>query len=263
MRLGVSTACFYPQPLEEILPILAGLGVHAAEVFFNTESEFTSAFCARLAGQAREYGLDIVSVHPYTSLMEGLLLFSDYARRTEDGLAQYGRYFACAASLGARYFTFHGERNMGPPDDEARWERRCAVYERLCALASENGITLAQENVAWCRSREPAFLAELHRRLPALRYTLDIKQAHRAGRHPNEFIDAVGDRIVNLHINDFSEEESCLLPGEGEMDFADFFRRMRGAGYDGHALIEVYRANFASSEEMVRAIRGLERFAGR
>lgn len=34
MRLGISTVCFYPQPVEEILPILAGLGVHAVEVFF-------------------------------------------------------------------------------------------------------------------------------------------------------------------------------------------------------------------------------------
>ena len=77
MRVGISTACFYPQPLEEILPVLAGLGVRAVEIFFNTESEFQPRFYARLGAQAKSLGLDVVSVHPYTSLIEGMLLFSD------------------------------------------------------------------------------------------------------------------------------------------------------------------------------------------
>ena len=102
MRVGISTACFYPQPLEEILPVLAGLGVHAIEIFFNTESEFQPRFYEQIGMQARSCGLDVVSVHPYTSLMEGMLLFSDYKRRTEDGMMQYQRYFECAAALGAQ-----------------------------------------------------------------------------------------------------------------------------------------------------------------
>ena len=123
MRIGMSTACFYPQPLEEALPIIAGLGVRAIEIFFNTESEFQPRFYESLGAQVRSLGLDVVSVHPYTSPMEGMLLFSDYARRTKDGMMQYQRYFECAAALGARFLTFHGERSMGQQDDLARWER--------------------------------------------------------------------------------------------------------------------------------------------
>ena len=133
MRVGISTACFYPQPLEEILPILAGAGVHAVEIFFNTESEFQPRFYEQIGIQAKSLGLDVVSVHPYTSLMEGMLLFSDYKRRTEDGMLQYQRYFECAAALGARYLTFHGERNMGITDTPERWERKCGAYRRLCS----------------------------------------------------------------------------------------------------------------------------------
>ena len=97
--------------------------------------------------------------------------------------------------------------------------------------------------------------------MPELRYTLDIKQARRAGRDWKEFIDAVGDRIVNVHINDFSAEQTCLLPGAGSMDYADFFSRLRGVGYDGHTLIEVYRSNFTDRAELARAVRTLSRFA--
>lgn len=261
MRVGISTACFYPQPLEEILPVLAGLGVHAVEIFFNTESEFRPRFYEQLGAQARSLGLDIVSVHPYTSLMEGMLLFSDYKRRTEDGLMQYQRYLECAGALGARFLTFHGEREMGMTDSPARWAHKCEIYRRLCRLAAACGVTLAQENVAWCRSRDPAFLHALYRDVPELRYTLDIKQAYRAGKDWKAFIDVMGGRLVNVHINDFSNEQSCLLPGAGCMDYADFFSRLRAAGYDGHTLIEVYRSNFETTEEIARAIRLLSRFA--
>lgn len=263
MRVGISTACFYPQPLEESLQILAGLGVHAIEIFFNTESEFSPRFYEGLGAEARSLGLEVVSVHPYTSLMEGMLLFSDYARRTEDGMLQYQRYFECAAALGAQYFTFHGERDMGHADDPARWERKCAAYRRLCALASACGVTLAQENVAWCRSHDPAFIHALYRDVPELRYTLDIKQAYRAGHNWRDFLNAMGDRLVNVHINDFSAEQSCLLPGDGTMDYADFFSRLRSIGYNGHTLIEVYRNNFREPAEIERALRVLGRYTTR
>ena len=135
------------------------------------------AFYEQLGAQARQLGLDIVSVHPYTSLMEGLLLFSDYQRRTEDGLMQYQRYLECAAALGARFFTFHGERDMGHADDPARWARKCEVYRRLCGLAASCGVTLAQEKcgvVPFARPRIPE--RPVPRRSRAAVHTLDINR---------------------------------------------------------------------------------------
>ena len=55
MRLGISTACFYPQPVEEILPILAGLGavsythldVYKRQVYTRAELEAIAEVCCR------------------------------------------------------------------------------------------------------------------------------------------------------------------------------------------------------------------------
>ena len=55
--------------------------------------------------------------------------------------------------------------------------------------------------------------------------------------------------------------KTCLLPGAGNMDYGDFFSRLRSVGYDGHTLIEVYRSNFGAPEEMLRAVRLLSRYA--
>ncbi|MBS7224049.1 MAG: sugar phosphate isomerase/epimerase [Clostridiaceae bacterium] len=258
MKIGISTACFYPRPLEEGIAHIAALGLREIEIFFNTDSEFRPPYTAGLARLLREHDLNLVSVHPYTSLMEGILLFSDYARRTEDGFEQYRRYFATAAELGARYLTLHGERMMpGMQETPAAAERKLERYRRLCQTAKEEGMIVAQENVAWCRSSDPAYLQRLFENIPELRYTLDIKQAHRAGHQWQEYFEIVAPRLVNVHINDFDEAHSCLLPGEGSLDYDALFSALRGAEYHKQVLIEVYSSNYAEESQIADAARFL------
>ncbi|MGE4549381.1 MAG: sugar phosphate isomerase/epimerase family protein [Intestinibacillus sp.] len=258
MEVGISTACFYPEPLEQAVQEVAQLGVRNTEVFVNTESEFKLDFIEALYALLSQKGLRVTSVHPYSSPMEGQMLLSDYPRRTEDGIQQYTRYFAAAQRLGAQYFTFHGERSVIRDRNAADISRKIEVYHRLCDLASQHGLVLAQENVAWCKSENPRYLRMLYERVPELGFTLDLKQAHRAGHHWSEYLDAVGDRIVNIHINDFDSTRSCLLPGEGAMDYAAFFDRLRELGYQGKVLIEVYMTNFESLAQFRRSVEFLD-----
>ena len=261
MRVGVSTACFYPQTLEDILPVLADIGVQATEIFINTISELTPQYYEQLGKTAARLGLDIVSLHPFTSLMEGMLLFSVYPRRTKDGLALYQQYFQCAASLGARFLTFHGEREMGfGADSPEKWAAKCEVYNQLCELAASYGVTLTQENVAWCRSGDPEFIRLLAESVPALRFTLDIKQTRRAQQDWRRFIEVEKDRLANIHINDFSQTQTCLLPGQGEFDYAAFFGELKKIHYQGDTLIEVYRSDFKTIDEMRQAVQVLSSF---
>lgn len=255
MKIGVSTASLYPVPLEEAIPRIAALGLRTIEVFFNTYSEFSQPFVGELEKLLREYQMDIVSVHPFTSMMEGILLFTDYARRTEDGFEQYRRYFSAAATLGAKYLTLHGERRIqgAKEDPPAMTERKLERYRRLCRIAEEEGILVAQENVAWCKSGEPAYLKMLMENVPELRYTLDIKQAHRAGHSWFEYFQIMAPRLVNVHINDFDDAHSCLLPGEGIFDYMEFFRALRDVGYDRQALIEVYSSNYSDEQQIADA----------
>ncbi|MCB6364670.1 sugar phosphate isomerase/epimerase [Intestinibacillus massiliensis] len=260
MELGISTACFYPKPLEQAAYEAAQMGVSNAEVFINTESEFRPDYIEALRELLSTHGLRVTSVHPYTSPMEGQMLLSDYARRTEDGMKMYARYFEAARGLGARYFTFHGERSVIRDRDAADIARKVDAYRRLCELAAGQGLVLAQENVAWCKSENPNYLRMLYEQVPELGFTLDLKQAHRAGHHWGEYLDAVGDRVVNVHLNDFDSTRSCLLPGEGAMDYAAFFQRLHALHYSGHLLIEVYASNFADRAQFRRSVEYLEPF---
>lgn len=257
MEVGISTACFYPAPLEENLDRVAANGATCAELFFNTFCELRPPFLEILRQRLKKNRLRLVSVHPFTSLMEGILLFSMYERRTEEGMALYQEFFHNARQLGATSLTLHGEREMGFTDSPAELERKFAAYRHLCDLAEAEGMVVAQENVVWCRSGNPEYLRLLYENVPKLRYTFDVKQAHRAGRTWGDYLPILGDRLVNIHINDFDAEHSCLLPGEGSMEYRPFFEYLRHQGYDNQVLIEVYAANFAEDAQMVRAVQYL------
>lgn len=254
MDCGISTACFYPAPLEETVERIAALGVGVVEVFVNTESEFHPAFVCDMKMRLDAYGLRVASVHPFTSPMEGQLLLSNYDRRTQDGIAQYRNYFEAAHMLGAHSLTFHGERSIIRDRDAADTARKLEVYATLCEVAAEYDIALAQENVAWCKSESPDYIRRLYEEVPALRYTLDIKQAHRAGHHWSEYLDAMGERIINVHINDFDETHSCRLPGEGVMQYDALFDHLETLGYDDQVLIEVYDSDYESLDQIRRSL---------
>lgn len=261
MDCGISTACFYPEPLENTVDRIAALGVGVVEVFVNTESEFHPTFVRDMKARLDAHGLRVASVHPFTSPMEGQLLLSNYDRRTQDGIAQYRNYFEAAHVLGAHSLTFHGERSIIRDVDAADTARKMDVYAALCDVAAEYGIALAQENVAWCKSESPDYIKRLYDEVPALRYTLDIKQAHRAGHHWSEYLDAMGERIINVHINDFDETHSCMLPGEGVMQYDALFDRLAALGYDEQVLIEVYDSDYESLEQIQRSLLFLDRCA--
>lgn len=251
MHIGISTASFYPVKIEHGIAYAADLGFDRVELFVNSESEFALPFRSRLKQHLRELDIQVVSVHPFTSAMEGHLLFSDYTRRTRDALDQYERYFEAAADLGASYFTFHGEllHTRGLPPSRAE-ESRFETYRELCRRASACGIAFAQENVSWCRSSDIAFLCALYDNVPELRYTFDIKQARRARLGWRDYVEAVGDRIVNLHISDYSEKADCMLPGLGNADFRAMFARLDQLGYRGSAIVEVYSSDYNMVEQL-------------
>ena len=253
MQVGISTACFYPEALEKTFEHIADMDFKKIEIFFNTESELNEPLISEITNMVDDCGLDVVSIHPYTSLMEGMLLFSDYKRRTHDGFNQYIRYFEAAKKLGAKYLTLHGERTApnGKMDNPDVWKRKIESYHKLCSLGKEYDITVAQENVAWCKSSNPKYIKRLYNEVPELRYTLDLKQAHRAGHLWTEYYDIIFDRLKNIHINDFDENHSCLLPSEGSFDYTEFFKRLKKDNYLGDVLIEVYRDNYKTKQQLV------------
>ena len=250
MRIGISTACFYPELTEKAIERMSALGLGVCEIFVNCQDEFDT-FLPVFQQKLYEGQMECVSIHPFTSGSELMIFFSGYERRISESLAVYGKYFEFLKSLGGRYFTFHGARCSGrerlPAADEIE------IYKRLVDLADSKGVCLAQENVYWCRSFFPDYIAELHAKVEGLGFTLDIKQAKRAGRPVRDYLDAMGEGLVNIHISDADETSTCLLPGQGGFDFENLFGELSRRGYKGDALIEVYSECFSDDGQIALA----------
>ncbi len=262
MEFGISTACFYPEELLTVIENLAQHRIKCTEIFVNTFSECYETTAEKIRNITQASGMTVTSVHPFTSGYEHILLFSDYCQRFEDSIEFYKNYFHFANSVGAKIVVLHGDKRFadsGGIPDEVYFER----YHRLYCTAQSMGITVGQENVNAFRSQNPAFIRKMRNYLGNdVSFVFDIKQAVRAGYSPYEMCEAMGDRIVHMHINDNNVVQDCMLPGRGTMDYDRLLHQMKQQNFQGRAVIEVYHRHFQNISEIVQSCRCLERDFG-
>lgn len=251
MEIGISSASLYPQLLEDSLQSIGEAGIKKTEIFLNTFSEMSDTFIGKLCEIRDRYSMKITALHPFTSGYEPFLLFQNYRRREQDGLALYKRYFCIAAKLGAGIFVLHGDKSerLGLPLYEY-----CERFRRLAGLAAAEGVMLTQENVNRFCAADPDYIRRMIENLGnTARFTFDVKQAVRSGFGVWEVYDAMRGHIAHMHLSDHNETSDCLLPGNGDFQFEKLFRIAAADGYDGDAMIEVYANSYKTPEQLFRS----------
>jgi sugar phosphate isomerase/epimerase len=179
---------------------------------------------------------------------------------------QYLRtYVELAERLGAGWIVVHGGYHF-TSDYRAR---RAASVERLARAverAERAGVRLLLENL----NREPdhaevRYLAfdldecrEYFARIasPHLGWAFTVNHAHLVPEGIDGFLDAMDlGRCGEVRLADsHGRYEEHLRPGEGTIDFGRMFRRIEGAGYQGH-----YMMAFGSPDDMLRGREDLVR----
>lgn len=251
MNFGISTSCFYPLNTEEALEYLGKSGVKQCEVFLNSASEITPGFAKKLKETADNYGMKIVSVHPFSSFAETFMLFSEYQRRFDDTLELYKRTFEATSLLGADISIIHGGLIPEKISREKYFER----FGKLIDAGKEFGVRVTPENVNRHLSESPAFLREMKAALGSdFKLVFDVKQALRAGYDPIGFAEEFAKDIIHVHISDHDKEIDCLPPSKGHFDFKKLFSVLDGAGYDGSCIIELYRHSYGNYEDLLKSL---------
>lgn len=250
MQLGLSTAAFYGKwETEEAAERIAALGFDCAEVFLQSDSEHTKEFAALVK---RNLGsIPCMSIHPlgsYENYMAGRP-----ARQVRDAFDRFRRILDAGAEMGAKTFVYHGRNTpqLKPLPWNLGWN--IEAIAPMCEEAAQRGMVIGWENVYWCQLTEPGRVLEAKEALPDVRFTLDIKQAMRAGCDPIEFVSAMGDRLCNVHICDWSEDGRLCLPGEGIFDFKRLICALHDVGYGGPIILEPYLALIQSDETLMRS----------
>ncbi|MGN1119309.1 MAG: sugar phosphate isomerase/epimerase family protein, partial [Oscillospiraceae bacterium] len=143
MVFGISTACLYPLHTEDAFEKLASLGAAAAEVFANSTPEAQEPLVSQMAETACRHNMTITSLHPFSSPMESVFLFSEYDRRVDEMLALYRGFFRGMNTLGAKIFVLHG----AILSSNCSHEHYIRQFRLMAQAGREYGITIAQENV--------------------------------------------------------------------------------------------------------------------
>ena len=258
--VGISTSCFYPMETEKALKTALDAGISHFEVHFSTFSELSDSYLKEMRKMLRSYGAKVHSVHPFYSMLESAMFFSDYSeRRFADGLEIYKQYFHAAARLGADYLVFHGGSNIGKSRVMVSQDEYIGRYNMICECGKKFGVSLLHENVYTHTAQTPEFCRRLIEYLgdKAL-FTFDNKQSYRAGFDSVEFVRALSGHIRNVHISDRDREHDCLLPGRGTEDFAAMRAAMSGDDDKTCWNIEVYNDAFDDVEEIGLSLRYLE-----
>ena len=257
MKIGLSTAAFYGKwEVEEAAALLGRYGADCAEVFLQTRSEYTREF-ARLT-KAKLDGLPCLSVHPMGTTFENEF-FGRSERQRADALDMFRRVLDTAAELGAHLYVYHGRYSPAGIKLPFEPERNAEVVARMQEEGAQRGIDIAWENVCWCQMTTPERVRTIRKLLPQIRFTLDIKQAMRAGCNPVDFVDAMGSQLANVHVCDWDENGRLCLPGEGAFDFHSFIRALRRINYQGVMIVEPYLALVKSDRALTESIAYLKR----
>lgn len=249
MRLGASTACFYPLETEQALKELCSLGFEKAEVFMNAPCELEESFVRELDMIARDGNVDVISVHPFSSFMESSCIFGDYQRRFDDFIGIYQKTCHAAAMLGAEFVVIHGAVAMPkiPIPDERYFER----FRYLVELGRAEGVTVCQENVNKFKSQSIDFCKKMRDALgDSFNMVFDIKQTVRAKQDTFEFLKEFSNSIRHVHISDNGVLGDCLPPSKGTFDFGKLKNVLDAADYKGDCVIEIYSKSYDVKKEL-------------
>ncbi len=251
MITGISAASLYPLETEKALRQFSELGYKNFEIFINSFFELTPEYCAELNNLQKNCDFKILSVHPFTSALESMLLFERYDRRTKEGFDLYKRYMEAACRIGAKILVLHGQRvGSGTLSDAEYYER----YHQLYKIGESLGITVAQENVRQFRSASSEFILEMRNALQnECAFVLDIKQAHMSGINPLTMLEAMGKRVCHVHLSDHNTEKNCLLPGEGTYNFSELREALNRIDYSGAIITEVYRNAITGNDSLIHS----------
>lgn len=256
MAIGASSSCFYPMETKASLEEIGKLDIHTAEIFFNADSELEKDYLKELNIIKSFYGIETRSLHPFTSACESFFFFSNYKKRFYEMCEYYKKYFSAANEIGAEYLIIHGARYPCEVSDEEYFER----FGYLVQKGKEFSVDVVQENVWSTCGGNPEFLRNMKAYLgEAFKFNFDIKQMKKCSFELSDFLPEFASSVVNVHVSDNKTGENCLPPGTGTFSFEKLFEEMKKANYSGNYIVELYRQNFSTAQDIKKSCEYLEK----
>lgn len=236
IHLGVSTAAFFPRPLDEIFLILRQQPLRCIELMPQSPAECQPGFAAELVRVAGE-GFVFPSIH-FPLILEPFL-FNPYPSAREFGRELCRGLAQLAAALGSTVIVVHSPPRRMSRASFLQVARENTAY--LCELCSHQGVKVALENTASGPIQSPGQMQEWSESIghPNLTFALDTTHAHQAGLDPLAFLVSLP-RLAHIHASDYlSQQGAHQPPGTGEVSWSRLAQALLQRGFQGHIILEL------------------------
>lgn len=225
----------------EHLERLKSAGVDAIEISM-ANSQYPLIDWRKCTHAAKETGIQLWSFHlPFSPFRSNNIASTDsFIRKTT---LDYLKVLIdrAAGYAGIRTLVIHASGE--PITPETRAERMKYAKEglaQLCETVSSYGAVLAVEDLPrTCLGNSAEEIRELLSADERLRVCFDTNHLL-GGRKPQDFIRALGDKIVTVHFSDYDGvDERHWMPGEGIIDWNAVMDAFNEIGYQGPILYEL------------------------
>ena len=252
MEIGVSTASLFKRKFnEDALLTLNEIDSKVCEIFLCSYQEYTEDFAKLLL--ERKGNLQIHSIHTLNTHFEPQL-FGASPRAVEDAYKIMESCLKTANILGAKNYTLHGIARFKKDLKYNNYSVIGPKMQKLKEFCESFNVNLCLENVEWAYYNHVGFYSSILPYCKGLKTCLDIKQARISNDSYADYIKEMGSSIETVHLSDYNNLGKMCLPGKGEFDFCDLFKRLKDVGFNGNMLIEVYYEDYNEISELKESL---------
>lgn len=208
-----------------------------------------------VASALRASALAFPVLHTEKSIGE---CFGGERNEQEQGISRYERNCAFARQIGARLVVLH---LWGLPHSDTHLERNLRLLPRCLDIAEGYRLELAIETIPCTAANPLTNVRRVVERDARSRVALDTEFLALHGQ-----LDAVFEAdwlwqttlVRHVHLKDFDggpvagTARRYLHPGDGQIDFARFLRRLRATGFDGALSLEARGLDAENNVEITR-----------
>ena len=231
IRIGMSTSCVFPLPLEQAFRLASLAGYDGVEIMVTADRRTQDA--DGLVALSRKYDIPILSIHAPVLVATQLVWGTSPAAKLEKSAE-------LAVAVGASTVVVH------PP---FRWQ---AIYSRrfeehVDEVAARYGIEVAVENMfgvgAFGKDVRAYAPSPFPTDLDVRSMTLDFSHAAMAGRDSLDFALQMGPRLRHIHLCDAlggAMLDEHLVPGHGSQPVGEVLAYLGRTGWKGSIVAEVH-----------------------
>ncbi|MCU1610234.1 MAG: hypothetical protein JWM45_2150 [Pseudonocardiales bacterium] len=229
IRVALSTASTWPEPIAVAFQLAAELGYDGVEVMVWADA--VSQDITAVAALADRYRMPVLALHAPCLLISQRVWAADPTVRLQ-------RSVQAATELGAGIVVVH------PP---FRWQQDYATSfgQQVAALEASSGLAIAVENMfpvrrgrlevsSFVPSPDPTDVGYPH-------YTLDLSHTAAAGVDALRMARRMGSQLTHVHLADGSgaPRDEHLVPGRGSQPCAEVCLGLVERGFTGTVVLEV------------------------